>query len=408
MNAMMHNETNHNGNFAAPYRGPINAVHICLRKYIDFNGRASRSEFWWFMLFLVLGTIIVETLGLHFHNDAECRAASWLYKPNHCSAFFNCIICGLWHLAMLPPAYAVSVRRLHDIERSGWWVLLFVPSEMEWLIPAASDSIWGNVSTIVGLPLLVMMCLRGKPNDASIGIIEKLRRWFFSRLESRLDRAWLGGALTVAALTWGLLGMQYIALFLVGYFYLFVFFARKKIIASHPPGDASIIFCGFVHSRDLLPPKKFSERIAPSGYGMGFVLLVFLATRMLDAPGYLFNWSAQSIAAAFSAFVAGWFFLLRHKELFRAYAGDVKLATHDGFVKASCDYAKAAGPVISFIVIVSLWCAVLLLFTTDRFYPYANYDVDPSNGYAILARVGVVYLLFYFALLTLLPSKEKQ
>lgn len=78
------------------------AVKTCFRKYADFTGRATRPEFWWFVLFIVLadfGTYAVAHL-------------LWL----------------IFTLAVLLPRIAVAVRRLHDIDRSGWWLpIVFVP-----------------------------------------------------------------------------------------------------------------------------------------------------------------------------------------------------------------------------------------------------------------------------------------
>jgi len=85
------------------------AFSTCLRKYAEFGGRASRSEFWWFVglpfiVSLVLG-IFMESLGLS--NNL----------------FFHAVFL-LAGLAITLPTYAVAVRRLHDVDRSGWWLLI--------------------------------------------------------------------------------------------------------------------------------------------------------------------------------------------------------------------------------------------------------------------------------------------
>ena len=77
------------------------AIKTCFSKYADFSGRARRSEFWYWTLFSFLVGIIL----------------AWI-------PVLGQIIC----LAFFVPGLAVSVRRLHDIGRSGWWYLLcFVP-----------------------------------------------------------------------------------------------------------------------------------------------------------------------------------------------------------------------------------------------------------------------------------------
>ena len=77
------------------------AVRVCLRKYVDFNGRAARSEYWYFFLFTALLGGVTGAV-----SDALANAAS---------------------LATALPTLAVGARRLHDTGRSGWnqlWALL--------------------------------------------------------------------------------------------------------------------------------------------------------------------------------------------------------------------------------------------------------------------------------------------
>ena len=76
------------------------AVKTCIAKYTDFTGRASRSEFWWFFL-AQFGVLVVTGL---IHEYVYFIAA----------------------LALLLPALAVGVRRLHDIGKSGWFLLLSI------------------------------------------------------------------------------------------------------------------------------------------------------------------------------------------------------------------------------------------------------------------------------------------
>ncbi len=82
------------------------AVERCLRLYVTVSGRAARPEFWWFALFVTTGSVLLGLLdSLIFGGDTA-------------------ILAPLFSLATLLPLVAVSVRRLHDIGRSGWWVLL--------------------------------------------------------------------------------------------------------------------------------------------------------------------------------------------------------------------------------------------------------------------------------------------
>ena len=79
------------------------AVETCVtKKYADFEGHATRSEFWWFVLFIW----VIETL------------VGIAYRP----------LAGLFSLAMLVPYFAVGTRRLRDTDRSPWlWLLLLLP-----------------------------------------------------------------------------------------------------------------------------------------------------------------------------------------------------------------------------------------------------------------------------------------
>lgn len=78
------------------------AILVCLTKYAQFQGRASRSEFWWFALFVTLVT----------------AALTYLHEN----------LAGIFGVVALLPFLAAGARRLHDIGKSGWWQLfLLVP-----------------------------------------------------------------------------------------------------------------------------------------------------------------------------------------------------------------------------------------------------------------------------------------
>ncbi len=83
--------------------GLIDAVATGFNKYVTFTGRAARSEFWYWTLFNILVAIVAGLVdglfGLGF-------------------------ISTITSLALLLPSIAVAVRRLHDIDRTGWWVLI--------------------------------------------------------------------------------------------------------------------------------------------------------------------------------------------------------------------------------------------------------------------------------------------
>jgi uncharacterized membrane protein YhaH (DUF805 family) len=75
-----------------------------LKNYVGFQGRARRKEYWMFVLFSVIVSILLSIV------DAI--------------ASLNSVLSGLYSLAVLLPSLAVGVRRLHDTGRSGWWLLI--------------------------------------------------------------------------------------------------------------------------------------------------------------------------------------------------------------------------------------------------------------------------------------------
>ncbi|MCZ0987677.1 DUF805 domain-containing protein [Streptomyces diastatochromogenes] len=74
-----------------------------LKKYAVFGGRARRKEYWLFMLFAWLVYVVLATIGAAAHAP---------------------YIVGIAVVAFLLPALGVTVRRLHDTGRSGWWILI--------------------------------------------------------------------------------------------------------------------------------------------------------------------------------------------------------------------------------------------------------------------------------------------
>ena len=98
-----------NGNARTGAGGFSNAIRAGFGKYVDFSGRASRSEYWWWAVFHFLVTVVV-VLPLMMADPSNALAFLILY----------------WGvtLALFLPSFAVMVRRLHDTDRSGWWVLI--------------------------------------------------------------------------------------------------------------------------------------------------------------------------------------------------------------------------------------------------------------------------------------------
>jgi len=86
------------------------SIRSCLTKYADFNGRAPRAEYWWFVLFSCLVSVALHVI------DRSGIAG------------------GLFSLAILLPSLGVAARRLHDTNRSGWFLLLNLIPIVGWII----------------------------------------------------------------------------------------------------------------------------------------------------------------------------------------------------------------------------------------------------------------------------------
>jgi len=92
--------------------GFTQSVKTCLSKYVVFSGRARRSEYWWFVLFVILVSVGLAVLSaILFGTDPETGQGS-----NSLNSVFQ--------LAILLPMLAAGWRRLHDTGRPGWYLLL--------------------------------------------------------------------------------------------------------------------------------------------------------------------------------------------------------------------------------------------------------------------------------------------
>jgi uncharacterized membrane protein YhaH (DUF805 family) len=96
------------------------AVNSVLRQYAIFRGRARRAEYWWFILFTLLVSLVAGVIDTALGTTMQSGVG-----------FVGTVA----SLALLLPTLAVTVRRLHDTDRSGWWVLAF-------LIPIVGFELW--------------------------------------------------------------------------------------------------------------------------------------------------------------------------------------------------------------------------------------------------------------------------
>ncbi|PTS79451.1 DUF805 domain-containing protein, partial [Sphingomonas sp. HMWF008] len=146
-----------------------------LKRYAEFSGRSRRKEYWMWILFSILANIVLSifdaVLGLGGSATTTTSTA-----PGAVAAAGNLsggLLSGIFSLAVLVPNLSVSVRRLHDTDRSGWWILLpLVPLVLAFAAVFAGDRSAGASALIFagvallgffisGLLLLVWYCTEG-------------------------------------------------------------------------------------------------------------------------------------------------------------------------------------------------------------------------------------------------------
>jgi uncharacterized membrane protein YhaH (DUF805 family) len=116
----------------------MNEYLSVLKNYAKFDGRARRREFWMFVLFNAIAGIVAGILD---------RALNLTFSPMSPYGY----IYAAYSLAVLVPSIAVAIRRLHDIGKSGWWLLIvFVP-------------------IIGGIWLLVLLVTKGQSGSNAYG-----------------------------------------------------------------------------------------------------------------------------------------------------------------------------------------------------------------------------------------------
>lgn len=96
------------------------AISIGFRRTLDFRGRSTRAELWWWMLFFWLGTGVLGVLDLIL-NTAGISLGYGLFQ-------------GLFSLSLVTPTVGVGARRLHDINKSGWWQVLYLIVIVGWFV----------------------------------------------------------------------------------------------------------------------------------------------------------------------------------------------------------------------------------------------------------------------------------
>jgi uncharacterized membrane protein YhaH (DUF805 family) len=138
--------------------GFSDALKTCFTKYADFSGRALRSEFWWWYLFTFISGFVLTSLDIAVFDLA------W-DEIGPLSALFS--------LVTFVPTLAVTARRLHDGDRSGWWQIWPAPAFIVVLLGVAiSDGFGGLLALVAGLFFFVFLywlIVKGTNGDNRFG-----------------------------------------------------------------------------------------------------------------------------------------------------------------------------------------------------------------------------------------------
>jgi uncharacterized membrane protein YhaH (DUF805 family) len=136
------------------------AVSSCFRNYVNFSGRAVRSEYWYWALCSTLVSFVFGVVDETLNPGTQLGVFSMINMA---------VVLGLFL-----PGLAVSVRRLHDVDRTGWWLLL-------------------GFTGVGIIPLIYWACQRGTPGQnrfgsdqmPSVGVLKG--EWFETAREHRAD-----------------------------------------------------------------------------------------------------------------------------------------------------------------------------------------------------------------------------
>ncbi len=113
-------------------------IDVIKKHYVDFAGRATREQYWMYVLFNFIGAFVLAFLG---------------GMDNVIGTLFS-VLYAVYALALLLPSLSIAVRRLHDTDKSGWWLLI------------------GLVPFVGGIVLLVFMVLPSTPAANRFGDVK--------------------------------------------------------------------------------------------------------------------------------------------------------------------------------------------------------------------------------------------
>lgn len=99
----------------------FDSVISAFKNYVNFSGRATRSEFWWFFLFCILLYMLTFSLSVEEFNGALSNSELQNGNPAQLVGLFIQSWFGVAFLVTFIPSITIAVRRFHDLNMSGWW-----------------------------------------------------------------------------------------------------------------------------------------------------------------------------------------------------------------------------------------------------------------------------------------------
>ena len=99
------NSNGGNSIYSGPDKGFLEYAMLPMKRYAEFSGRSRRKEYWFFFLGYLLVSFALGILGAVIGNAGQ-------------------ILNGIFYLAIIVPMLSVGVRRMHDTDRSGWWIIV--------------------------------------------------------------------------------------------------------------------------------------------------------------------------------------------------------------------------------------------------------------------------------------------
>jgi len=106
-----------------------------LKRYADFQGRSTRMEFWMFVLFVTIVMVVLQVLmGIMFASSMSVDPQTGVVTGGGGIGIFAVII-WVFYLAILVPSIAVGVRRMHDQDKSGWFILVPIANLIFYCLP---------------------------------------------------------------------------------------------------------------------------------------------------------------------------------------------------------------------------------------------------------------------------------